>query len=157
MATSDEYRHMLTSTLSRVAQRAGKVYASASTWLRLISERGWRRPRTRIHPAKPTVGIRANKPNEIWHLDVTVIRLLSGTKLYLHAVVDNFSRRLLAWKLEEKLSPTTTCEVLAEAAKDLPEAKSPVTLLTDSGVENVNETVNRFLFGGVLRTSAGAG
>ncbi len=72
MATSEDYRHMPTSTLSRFAQRAGKVYASASTWLRLIRERGWRRSRTRIHPAKPTLGIRANKPNEIWHMDVTV-------------------------------------------------------------------------------------
>jgi len=151
MATSEEYRHMPTSTLSRFAQRAGKVYVSASTWLRLIRERGWRRPRTRIHPAKPSVGIRASRPNEIWHMDVTVIRLLNGTKLYLHGVVDNFSRRLLAWRLEEKLSPTTTCAVLAEAAKHLPEAQSAVTLLTDSGVENVNDTVDQFLFGGILR------
>jgi hypothetical protein len=82
---------------------------------------------------------------------VTVLRLLNGTKLYLHGVVDNFSRRLLAWILEEKLSPTTTCEVLAEAAKCLPEARSEVTLLTDSGVENVNETVDEFLLGGVLK------
>jgi len=119
--------------------------------LRLMRQRGWRRPRTRVHPAKPTVGIRASQPNEIWHLDVTVLRLLNGTKLYLHGVVDNFSRRLLAWILEEKLSPTTTCEVLAEAAKCLPEARSEVTLLTDSGVENVNETVDEFLLGGVLK------
>jgi len=151
LATSSAYRHMPTSTISRYAQRAGKVYASASTWLRLMRQRGWRRPRTRVHPAKPTVGIRASQPNEIWHLDVTVLRLLNGTKLYLHGVVDNFSRRLLAWKLEEKLSPTTTCEVLAEAAKCLPEARSEVTLLTDSGVENVNETVDEFLLGGVLK------
>jgi hypothetical protein len=151
MATSEEYRHMPTSTLSRFAQRAGKVYASASTWLRLVRERGWRRPRTRIHPATPSVGIRANKPNEIWHLDVTIIRLLNGTKLYLHGVVDNFSRRLLAWKLEEKLSPTTTCQVLAEAAKYLPGVQSPVTVLTDSGVENVNGTVDAFLSDGLLK------
>jgi transposase InsO family protein len=151
MATSDEYRHMPTSTLSRFAQRADKVYASASTWLRLIRERGWRRPRMRIHPAKQTVGIRASKPNEIWHIDVTVIRLLNGTKLYLHGVVDNFNRRLLAWKLVEKLSPTTTCEVLAEAAKQLPEMQSPVMVLADGGVENVNDTVDGFLFGGNLK------
>jgi transposase InsO family protein len=151
LATSEDYRHMPTSTLSRFAQRTGKVYASASTWLRLIRERGWRRPRTRVHLAKPKVGIRASKPDEIWHMDVTVIRLLNGTKLYLHGVVDNFSRRLLAWKLVEQLSPTTTCEVLAEAAKHLSEVQSPVTLLADSGVENVNGTVDQFLFGGVLK------
>ncbi len=80
-----------------------------------------------------------------------MIRLLNGTKLYLHGVVDNFSRRLLAWKLEERLSPTSTCEVLAEAAKCLPQARSEVTLLTDSGVENVNATVDEFLPSGVLK------
>ena len=51
----------------------------------------------------------------------------------------------------EKLSPTTTCEVLAEAAKQLPQVQSPVTVLADSGVENVNDTVDQFLFGGILK------
>ena len=53
--------------------------------------------------------------------------------------------------MEEKLSPTTTCEVLAAAVKELPELQSPVTVLADSGVENVNDTVNKFLFGGILK------
>jgi hypothetical protein len=39
-------------------------------------------------------------------------RLLDGTRLCLHGVVDNFSRRLLAWRLAEKLDPWTTCQVL---------------------------------------------
>jgi len=45
----------------------------------------WRRPRKRIHPAKPKVGIRASRPNEIWHVDTTLIRLLDGNRAYLHA------------------------------------------------------------------------
>jgi hypothetical protein len=28
---------------------------------------------------------------------VTIIRLLDGTKAYVHAVIDNFSRKILAW------------------------------------------------------------
>jgi transposase InsO family protein len=32
-------------------------------------------------------------------MDVTLIRLFDGTRLYLHAVIDNYSRKLLAWKL----------------------------------------------------------
>ena len=51
----------------------------------------------------------------------------------------------------EKLSPTTTCEVLAEAAKELPDTQSPVTVLADSGVENVSGAVDKFLFGGILK------
>ena len=45
----------------------------------------------------------------------------------------------------------TTCVVLAEAAKYLPEALSRVTLLTDSRVENVNCTVDEFLANGTLK------
>jgi transposase InsO family protein len=52
---------------------------------------------TRTHPTKPRVGVRAIKPNEIWHVDTTLIRLVGGAKVYLHAVIDNYSRRILAW------------------------------------------------------------
>jgi transposase InsO family protein len=151
MVTSTEYRHIPTSTLAVYAQRLGRVFASASTWTRLVRAHGWRRPRTRVYPAKPKVGIRAKKPNEIWHLDVSVLRLLNGTKLYLHASVHNFSRRVLAWRLAEKLDPLTTCQVLTEAAKNLRGGASPVSVLTDGGVENVNDIVDEFLSGGILR------
>jgi hypothetical protein len=95
LATSPEYRHVPTGTLAILAQRLGKVFASASTWYRRIRERHWRRPRQRIHPAQPKIGIRASRPNQIWHIDTTVIRLLDGSRAYLHAVIDNFSRRIL--------------------------------------------------------------
>ncbi len=96
MATSDEYRHVPTGTVAVLAQRLGKVFASAATWYRLVRRHRWRRPRRRVHPSKPKVGIRASTPNKIWHIDTTVIRLLDGTRAYLHAVIDNFSRKILA-------------------------------------------------------------
>ena len=93
----EEFRHISTGALAVLAQRLGRVFASPSTWYRLVRRHGWRRPRARLHPEKPTVGIRASKPNEIWHIDATVIRLVGGSKAYLHAVIDNFSRRILGW------------------------------------------------------------
>ena len=47
-----------------------------STWSWLVREGEWRRPRRRLYPAKPKVGIRADAPNELWHIDVTIIKLL---------------------------------------------------------------------------------
>jgi putative transposase len=95
LATSQAYRHVPTGTLALLAQRLGKVFASPSTWYRLIRDQQWRRPRQRIHPAKPKIGIRASHPNQIWHIDTTLIRLLDGSRAYLHAVIDNFSRRIV--------------------------------------------------------------
>ncbi len=96
MVLAPEYRHMPLGTLARCAQRIGKAFASATTWAKLVRERGWRRPRLRLHPPKPALGIRASRPNEIWHIDTSVIRLDNGTKVYLQAAVDNYSRKILA-------------------------------------------------------------
>ena len=85
-----------------------RIGCADGAWARLIRERGWRRPRQRVYPAKPKEGIRATKPGELLHIDVTVIKLLDGTRAYLHAVIDTFSRRILAWKLAPSLSPGST-------------------------------------------------
>ena len=71
IGTSDVERSNLTvrTFMRRFARLSlGFVFASPSTWYRLIRIHNWRRPRKRIHPAKPKVGIRASHPNEIWHV-----------------------------------------------------------------------------------------
>jgi hypothetical protein len=93
-----------TGGLALYAQRIGNVLAHPGTWAKLIRERGWGRPRLRVHPLKPKVGCRAIAPNEAWHIDVTIIKQLDGTKAYVHAVIDNYSRKILAWTVAEKLN-----------------------------------------------------
>jgi putative transposase len=151
MATAMEYRHMPIRVLALYAQRIGRVFAAPATWARLIRERGWRRPRQRVYPARPKEGIRATRPGELLHIDVTIIKLIDGTRMYLHAVIDNFSRRILAWKLATSLEPGTTCQVLTEAADQLPKLDGPATLYADSGIENVNGEVDDLLDLGKLR------
>jgi putative transposase len=150
MVTAEEYRHIPLGSLALLAQRLGTVFASATTWARLVKERGWRRPRKRVYPAKPKTGIRASRPNAIWHIDVCVIRLLDGTRTYLHACIDNFSRRILAWKLAEKLSPLTTCELLRDAAQYLGADDTTPELYADSGIENVNGDVDALVDEGLI-------
>jgi hypothetical protein len=54
MVLAPENRHMVLGTLALYIQRIGKVFASATTWAKLVRERGWLRPRLRVYPAKPT-------------------------------------------------------------------------------------------------------
>lgn len=151
MITSQDYRHVPTGTLAVLAQRLGKVYASASTWYRLVREHGWRRPRKRIHPQRNTLGIRALKPNEIWHIDTTIIKLLDGSRLYLHAVIDNFSRKILSWKIFDSFNPTNSILILSEAAQLLLDSDDPPDLIVDGGVENYNHVVDQFINSGILK------
>jgi transposase InsO family protein len=78
-------------------------------------------------------------------LDVTIIRLLDGTKAYLHAVIDNYSRRILSWTLEDRLGSGGTCRILREAAIQLRDRFEETTVVADSGAENVNGEVDELL------------
>ncbi len=145
MVESDDHRHMSLRALALHAQRIGKVIASPSTWYRLVRTAGWRRPRIRVYPAKPKIGIRAETPGELLHLDVTIIRLLDGTRAYLHAVSDNYSRRILSWTLEKRLGSGGTCRILREAVVQLNDFPEHAIVVVDSGSENVNGAVDNLL------------
>ena len=150
MVTAPEYRHVPAGTLAVLAQRLGKVWASPSTWYHLVRKYGWRRPRLRLHPAKPKIGPRTTRADEMWHIDTTVIRLLDGPRAYLHAVIDNFSRRILAWRVADTFTPGTSVAVLLEASQGATSSDSPV-VLADAGVENVNAQVDELITTGILR------
>jgi putative transposase len=151
MVTALEYRHVPTGTLAVLAQRLGKVWVSPSTWYRLVRQNGWRRPRLRVHPAKPKIGLRTTRADETWHIDTTVIRLLDGTRAYLHAVIDNFSRRILAWRVADTFAPVNSVTVLLDASRAAAPSYTAPVVLADAGVENVNAQVDELIHTGVLR------
>jgi putative transposase len=93
--------------------------------------------------------VRATQPNEAWHVDTTVIKLLDRTRAHIHATIDNFSRKILPWTVAERLDPTSTCQVLLAASKHLVSAGRPL-LYADSGIENVNGAVDATLFSACL-------
>lgn len=116
MVTARAYRHVPTGRLAVLAQRLGTVCASPSTWYSLVRRHRWRRPRLRVHPRTPSVGVRSSRPDELWHIDTTVIRLLDGTRAYLHAVIDNYSRRILAWRVADRSTAANSVAVLLAAS-----------------------------------------
>jgi hypothetical protein len=87
----------------------------------------------------------------MWHIDTTVIRLLDGTRAYLHAVIDNFSRRILAWRVADTFASVNSVAVLLEASRGATRSASTPVVLADAGVENVNAQVDELIDTGVLR------
>ena len=150
MVTDPGNRHVPTGRLAILAQRLCRVFASTTTWYRLVSKFGWRRPRLRIHPAKSTSGIRAVAPDEIWHIDTTIIRLLDGSRAYLHAVIDNFSRRILSWRLGASFDAACSAELLVEAGRRRVDTGVTPTLLADGDAENYNHAVDAVVESGLL-------
>jgi len=54
------------------------------------------------------------KPNQVWGVDITYVPLL-GDWLYLVAIVDWYSRYVLAWELSDTLEVGFCCEALKQA------------------------------------------
>ena len=131
-------------SLSWLAKKTGEVVASASTWSRVIRQLELKRCRVCIYPPKPKIGVRASAPGQIWHLDLTILRLQDGTRAFVQAVIDNYSRYVLAWKVAQDYGGLRTKDLLLQAI-----AKAQCLGLTvvpnvyvDSGCENLNVHVD---------------
>jgi putative transposase len=59
-------------------------------------------------------GVRIDRPNQVWAMDITYIPMARGF-VYLAAVVDWFSRRVLSWRVSITLEAAFCIEALEEA------------------------------------------
>lgn len=85
-------------------------------------------------PKSRKIGIRASRPFEILHVDITEVRINEQQKLYISFIVDNFSRAILGWKASLEKTASLTLDNLKEVIKRF-ELKD-FALMTDDGSEN---------------------
>jgi len=76
-------------------------------------------------------GLAIDRPNQVWCADITYIPMAKGF-VYLIAVMDWFSRRVLAWRLSTGMETAFCVEALREA---LAEYGRPEVFNTDQGVQ----------------------
>jgi putative transposase len=75
-------------------------------------------------------GVRIERPDQVWSTDITYVPLLSGF-MYLAAVIDWYSRYVLAWRLSNTLDGSFCLEMLDEALS----RGRPEVFNTDQGVQ----------------------
>lgn len=74
-------------------------------------------------------GVAVTRPNQVWAMDITYIPMARGF-VYLAAVVDWFSRRVLAWELSITMEAAFCIEALQDA---LSSNEKPEIFNTDQG------------------------
>lgn len=93
--------------------------------------------RPRFSKPRATIGIRANASLELLHMDTTIFRVGDRTRLFIHLVVDNFSRAVLGWRLMKTNNSKEVMENLKEVCRTHDLMQSEITVLTDDGSENL--------------------
>ncbi len=98
---------------------------------RLMRESGLRAKAVRGYRAKAAVhrlyarhpnrrwGLHVARVNQVWLGDITYLKVHTQW-WYLAAVMDQYSRRILAWSLTRRRTAAVTCAVLARAARRRP-------------------------------------
>jgi putative transposase len=127
----------------------------ASMMRRMGIEALYRRPST----SKPAVGHRiypyllrdlaAVRPNQVWAMDITYIPMARGF-VYLAAVVDWFSRRVLAWRVSITLEVEFCLEAVEEA---LARHGKPEIFNTDQGSQFTSTGFTGLLLDNTIRIS----
>jgi putative transposase len=95
-----------------------------------------------------TTGIRAARPNDLWHADVSYFFTPERTRLYIYIVMDNFSRFPLCVSVHDKLCGKFRAQTFRHALRRALEIDSSVEnikLMTDGGSENFNLNVSDFI------------
>ncbi len=144
LVTSKDFSHFPIRSLHFYAKREALLVCSYSTWRKYIDHFNWKRPRKQIRERKRRIGIRAKHPNEIWHLDVSYFILPNKTKLFIQAIIDNYSRYVIAWQVMESYDGSKTGELLRQAIEKTtkPRKGKKMRLIVDGGGENRSQSVN---------------
>jgi putative transposase len=110
---------MLRDLLNKEGIRTGRCHVT-TLMRRMGVEAIYRKPNTskpapghRIYPYLLR-GMTIDRPNQVWAMDITYVPMARGF-VYLAAVVDWFSRRVLAWRVSITMEAAFCVEALEEA------------------------------------------
>jgi putative transposase len=130
---------MLRDLLAAEDVKVGRLHVSTLV-KKILIEAIYRRPNT----SNPAVGYKiypyllrelaVTRPNHVWATDITYIPMARGF-VYLIAVVDWFSRRVLAWRLSITLATDFCIEALERA---LARFGAPDVFNTDQGGQDIS-------------------
>lgn len=145
LAQNPKLRQLSTKSLMNYAQRKKILDCSLGTWYKYLKiykiQRKIGNERKRKKYLK---GIRARRVNEIWHIDITEVKMINRQKYYLQLIVDNYSRAILSWEISKKKDIGLTLKSLKSFDGEF---ELPEFLMSDGGKENCNTKVKKLLIG----------
>jgi len=134
----------------------GRYLCSQRTMYRLLAGNGEVRERRDqlMHPVYARPELLASRPNEVWSWDISKLKgPATWTYYYLYAVLDVFSRYVVAWTVQMRESGEIAKELIGQAIEQQQVAKDTLTVHADRGSSMTSKPVAFLLADlGVTRT-----
>ena len=137
---------MLRDLLAQEGLKVGRKHV-ATLMKRMGIEALYRKPRTtRKHPQHRVYpyllrGLTIDRPNQVWAMDLTYIPMARGF-VYLVAVLDWYSRKVLSWRVSSTMDVHFCVEALEEA---IALYGAPEIMNTDQGSQFTSQTFTGLL------------
>lgn len=130
------------------AVKKSHISMSRTSWYRYCLRLGVSSKRKTNKKPKKRGSVKATRTNEIWHADVTEFVTSDNVKFYIHTVLDNFSRKIIAYTVSRDKTAKTRLISLKEAILvQFGKVLSPtdLDLIVDGGSENNNFRIRNFI------------
>ena len=123
---------------------------SASTVYRLLKKAGLiKEAEVKTFPAGAEYTVKTKRPNQMWQTDATYMLVKNWGWYYLISVLDDYSRRILAWRLQGRMDSAAFSEVVEMACDvtgmdDVPISQK-ARLLSDRGPALISKPFGDYL------------
>jgi putative transposase len=101
--------------------------------LRVMRERGLIQRRRALGRRRRPGFFRVERPDQLWHLDLTSVWVAEHGWVYLMAAIDCCTREIVAWHLETRCRAREAIALIERAARERAIAPGALTLGTDNG------------------------
>lgn len=123
---------------------------SEATVYRILKRAGLVKPReVKTFPAGPEYTVKTKRPNQMWQTDATYLLVKNWGWYYLISILDDFSRRILAWRLQSCQDAAAFSEVVELACEaagigKISQVRRPL-LLSDNGPALISKPFGDYL------------
>jgi transposase InsO family protein len=123
---------------------------SESTVYRILKKAGLVKPvEIKTFPAGPEYSVKTRRPNEQWQTDATYMLVKNWGWYFLISILDDFSRKILAWRLQTRMDAGAFSDVVELACEAVGTDQVPVPsrprLLSDRGAALISKAFGDYL------------
>jgi putative transposase len=138
------YLHWPLSSLYHQIKKDGSAFFCISTFYKYVQLLKLQRRQILSRRKNHCIGIRASKPLEILHADMTLFSLTDNTKAYIYLIQDNYSRAILSFRTALAYRAQYVFENIKYVYEKfiVPSEILYCNLVTDDGSENHGEVEN---------------
>jgi transposase InsO family protein len=127
-----------------------KRFVSESTVYRILRNFGLiKAPESHGFPAAKEYHRQTTAPNQLWHTDACYFFVVGWGYYYLISVLDDYSRMIIAWKVQPSMAAPDIIEVIQEAVEFTGTPVVPVEpgpgLVTDNGPGFISKALEEYL------------